>query len=91
MIFEWDQTKSERNAANRQLPFDIAVALFDGPTLEALDERRDDGERRVRAVGAVRGVCMVCVHTDRGDIRRIISLRLASRKERDGYRATLPS
>jgi uncharacterized DUF497 family protein len=90
MIFEWDQAKSDRNAAARHLPFDVGVALFDGPTLEALDERRDYGEIRVRAIGVVRGLCMVCVYTDRGDIRRIISLRLASRKERDGYRATLP-
>ena len=90
MIFEWDGAKSDRNAIERLLPFDVAVALFDGPTLEALDARRGYGELRFTAIGAVRGVCMVCVYTDRGDTRRIISLRLASRKERDAYRAAHP-
>lgn len=87
MIFEWDAAKSELNALSRDLPFDLAVVMFDGPTLEAVDDRRDYGEVRIRALGAVRGVCLVCVYTDRGDVRRIISLRLANRRERDDYRA----
>jgi len=90
MIFEWDEAKSYRNAVDRHLPFDLAVVMFDGPTLEAVDIRRDYGEIRTKAIGAVRGVCMVCVFTDRDDIRRIISLRLANRKERDDYRAAHP-
>jgi len=90
MIFEWDEAKSERNAIDRHLPFDLAVALFDGATLETIDDRRDYGEVRFRALGAVRGVCLVCVYTDRGDTRRIISLRLANRKERDDYREAYP-
>ena len=87
MIFEWDAAKSNRNAVDRRLPFDLAVAMFDGPTLEAIDNRRAYGEIRTKVIGAVRGVCLVCVFTDREDVRRIISLRLANRKERDGYRA----
>jgi uncharacterized protein len=90
MIFEWDGDKSRRNAVERHLPFEIAVVLFDGPTLEIADDRKAYGELRIKAIGAVRGVCMVCVFTDRGDIRRIISLRLANKRERDGYRATHP-
>jgi uncharacterized DUF497 family protein len=31
-----------------------------------------------------------CVYTQRGEVRRIISLRYANRKERDAYRATHP-
>jgi len=64
--------------------------MFDGPTLETIDARRDYGEVRVKAIGVVRGACLVCVYTDRGDVRRIISLRLAGGKERNGYGATLP-
>ena len=90
MLFEWDSAKSLRNARERRLPFEIAVALFDGPTLEIADGRRDYGERRIRAIGAVRGVVLVCVYTDRGEIRRVISLRVANRKERDAYRSTYP-
>ena len=88
MIFEWDRAKSAANTRERGLPFEVAAALFDGPTLEAVDDRRDYGEKRIRAIGSVRGVVLVCVYVDRGDVRRIISLRAANRKERNGYRAT---
>lgn len=90
MIFEWDEAKSHRNLADRRLPFDVAVAMFDGPVWESADSRRDYGEIRMKAIGVVRGVCLVCVYTDRGEVRRIISLRLANRKERDDYRAAYP-
>ena len=88
MDFEWDRAKSARNAAARGLPFDLAALLFDGPVLERVDARREFGEVRVRAIGKVGDRLLHCVYTDRGDVRRIISLRAANRKERDGYRAT---
>lgn len=95
MIFEWDDGKSRRNAQDRRLPFDIAIPLFDKPTLETEDARCDYGEVRVKAIGCVRDVVLTCVYTDRpterGPIRRIISLRLANRKEHDAYRAAYPS
>ena len=90
MIFEWDDAKSRRNVVERGLPFEAAVVIFDGPTLEIADTRLDYGEDRIKAIGAVRGVCLVCVFTNRGDVRRIISLRLANRKERHDYRQTHP-
>jgi uncharacterized DUF497 family protein len=90
MLFEWEDAKSMRDAIDRQLPFDMAVALFDGLTSEAEDTRRDYGEVRTRAIGVVRDIYLVCVYTDRGAVRRIISLRLASRRERDDYRAAYP-
>jgi uncharacterized protein len=87
MVFEWDETKSLANAKTRGLPFDIAMALFDGPTLEGPDRRRDYGERRVKAIGRVAGQVLVCVYTERATARRIISLRVANRRERHAYRA----
>jgi uncharacterized DUF497 family protein len=85
--FEWDQWKSDRNRIERALPFDLAVLLFNGPTLERRDVRRDYGELRVLAIGHVGGLILHCVYTDRGPVRRIISLRPANRRERDAYRA----
>ena len=41
MRFGWDPPKSDRNARERGLAFDIAMALFDGPTIEFDDTRRD--------------------------------------------------
>ena len=90
MIFEWDELKSHGNARDRLLPFDVAAAMFDGPTLEMTDTRREYDEVRMKAIGVVRGICLVCVYTDRGDVRRVISLRLANRRERNDYRTAHP-
>lgn len=83
--FEWDQTKSNRNSLERGLPFDFAILLFRGPTRERPDTRQDYHERRMQAIGMAAGVILHCVYTDRGPVRRIISLRPANRRERDGY------
>jgi len=91
MVFEWDETKSLANAKTRGLPFEIATALFDGPTLESPHRRRDHGERRVKAIGRAAGQVLVCMYTDRSVVRRIISLRVANRRERDAYRAAYKS
>ena len=90
MIFEWDAAKSARNTRERGLPFEIGVAIFDHPTIEIPDTRYNYGEARIRAIGIVRGIVLVCVYNDRGEIRRIISLRMANRKERNAYRAAYP-
>lgn len=90
-VFEWDEAKSARNLLLRGLPFDIAIELFSSQTLEKIDDRRDYKETRIFAVGLVEGRCLTCIFTDRGEIRRIISLRVASRKERNAYRAAYPS
>jgi uncharacterized DUF497 family protein len=94
MHFGWDPPKSERNARERGLPFEIAMALFDGPTIEVDDRRRDYGERRIVAYGNVAGRVMVCVYTLRGTddepIRWIISLRKANKGESHAYRTAFP-
>ena len=46
MMFEWDAAKSAANASLRGLPFELAILLFDGPTLETVDSRKDYGEPR---------------------------------------------
>ena len=90
MDFEWDRAKAERNEVARGLPFELAIFLFDGPTIERVDDRRSYGELRIQTLGMVEGVTLHCVYTQRGGVRRIISLRYANRKERDAYRATYP-
>jgi uncharacterized DUF497 family protein len=89
--FEWDESKSEQNDRRRDLPFAIAIALFDGPVIEHVDDRRDYDEVRMKAVGDVDGLLLACVYTDRGKTRRIISLRRANRKERHAYRTAYSS
>ncbi|HXA23179.1 MAG TPA: BrnT family toxin [Acetobacteraceae bacterium] len=91
MDFIWDEAKSERNHVERDLPFGLARELFAGPVVEQVDARRNYGEIRMKAIGVVGGLLMACVFTDRGAAHRIISLRYASRRERNAYRAAYPS
>jgi uncharacterized protein len=88
--FTWDEIKSERNRLERGLPFDMAVELFEGFVIDQIDDRQDYGEVRIKAIGTASGMILACVYTDRGNVRRIVSLRNASRRERDGYRVAFP-
>lgn len=82
MIFEWDEAKSLRTFRERGFGFDYAAAIFAGPTLEKLDDRRVYGESRIQAIGRVGEDVLFVVYTDRDDARHIISAPLANRKER---------
>lgn len=82
-MFEWDEAKSQANLKARGFDFAYAALIFDGPILEMDDGRADYGERRVQAIGRVGGDGLFVVYTWRGGLRRIISARLANRKERD--------
>jgi uncharacterized DUF497 family protein len=87
--FEWDPSKSARNLRDRGFDFDFATLIFEGPTLEREDTRRDYGERRVVAVGIAQGIPLTVVYTDRAGgaeiVRRIISARVGDRHERQAY------
>lgn len=91
VLFGWDGRKSTRNLRERGFDFEFATLIFDGPTLEREDSRRHYGERRVIALGVAVGIGLTVVYTDRagvGDevVRRIISARVSSRREREAYR-----
>ena len=88
--FIWDPRKSAANQLLRGFDFEFATLVFDGPTLERDDLRRDHGERRVIAIGMADGLALTVVYTDRagGDgeiVRRIISARLSNRHERKSF------
>jgi uncharacterized DUF497 family protein len=87
MKIAFDTAKHERNLAERGFGFDYAALIFEGLTIEWADNRRDYGEDRVIAIGAVEDDILVVVYTDRGDTRRIISARLANSKERRLWRS----
>jgi uncharacterized DUF497 family protein len=82
MKIAFDVAKHERNRRERGFGFDYAALIFEGYTIEWPDRRRDYGEERVIAIGNVNEDVLVVVYTDRGDERRIISARLANRRER---------
>jgi uncharacterized DUF497 family protein len=76
MPFGWDPPKNDRDVRERGLPFAVAMALFDGPTLEVDDTRCDYGERRIIAYGAIVGQALVCVYTGRGSCQRRVHLEV---------------
>lgn len=82
MEFEWDTAKSAQNLRERGFGFDYAACVFDGATIETVDDRRAYGEVRIRAIGQVDENVLVVVYTDRNHVRRIVSARMANRKER---------
>lgn len=81
MEFNWDPTKNEKTRQERGFGFDYAVRMFAGPTVEAIDRRRDHGEERIRAIGEVDGRVYVLIYTDRLKVRWIISAWKASGKD----------
>lgn len=88
-MFECDEAKSDTNFRQRGFDFAYAAGIFDGPVMELDDDRADYGELLVRAIGRVDELILLVVYTWCGSARRIISARLANRKERDAYRALL--
>lgn len=90
MRFEWDDAKSESNLYERGFDFAFASLIFDGPTFEVEDHRRDYGERRVVAIGVADDIHLTVVYTDRQRgqeevVRRIISSHRSNRRERTIY------
>jgi hypothetical protein len=86
----YDPRKSERNIRERGLGFDM-VADFDFKTASfTIDNRKDYGEVRTRALGLIGDTLYALVFTMRGKSLRVISLRKANRKERSRYAKAKP-
>jgi hypothetical protein len=81
----FDPRKSERNLRERGFGFEIASEFDFGSAIFALDERKNYGEVRTRALGFIEDTLYALVFTMRGKVLRVISLRKASRKERSRY------
>ncbi len=86
MRYSWDEEKNRRNMAQRGIAFEDARRIFDGPTVEKVDDRFDYGENRVYAIGLVNGLEITVIYTERDDDeRRIISAWRAEPQERRAY------
>jgi uncharacterized DUF497 family protein len=87
---EWDEAKNLLNVAKHGVSFDLAQRIFDGPVLTWIDDRQDYGETREISIGKVDdAVVLTVAHTDRSGVRRLISARRASRRERSRYEEAL--
>jgi uncharacterized DUF497 family protein len=87
MNFEWDRDKAAFNLEHHGVTFEEAASAFADPLSSTiLDPDHSDEESRFILVGeAFSGRLLVVVHTDRGESIRLISARLATRRERRQY------
>lgn len=87
LLFEWDTKKARQNIKAHGISFDEASTAFRDALSRTIDDPlHSEGEERFVLIGhSIRGRLLVVVHTERGDRIRIISARLATRKERLTY------
>ena len=82
---EYDLRKQQDTLLHRGLDFNEAPFVFAGKTLSMTDGRQSYGEERIITVGKLAGKVTVVVWTQRGQKRRIISMRYANERERQRY------
>jgi uncharacterized protein len=89
MDITYDPEKRATTLPERGLDFDDAVQVFDGPTIDVVDDRRDYGEVRWVTYGLLKGRMVALVWTARGEGRHIISMRKANEREKKVYQIEL--
>ncbi len=85
MRLAFDSAKNARNIAERGLSFERAADFDFESALFVIDDRRDYGEVRIRALGFMEGRLYVLVFTPLADGIRVISLRRANSREVTRY------
>ena len=87
LLFEWDPKKARRNLGTHGLSFDEASTAFRDPLSVTINDplHSEDEERFVLIGQSHQKRILVVVHTERGNRIRIISARLATKKEKLRY------
>ena len=85
--FEWDAKKDRDNRRRHRVSFpEAASAVLDPLSLTIPDPDHSVEEDRFVTIGrSDDGHLLVVVHTERGNVNRIISARPATRRERREY------
>lgn len=79
----WHDLKNDTNIREHGIDFSGLDEVFDGRfSLTREDRRRDYGEQRFNMLVRFSGVVLNVTYTPRSGKHRIVSARLASRKER---------
>ncbi len=87
LVFEWSSDKAARNKEKHGVTFGEAATAFADPlSLTIEDPLHSTSEQRLVLLGmSSRSRLLVVVHTEREGTIRIISARVASRRERRQY------
>ena len=89
MTLDWDEEKRQAPLVHRDLDFADCVEVFADVTYEFPDIRKDYGEARTVCIGFLKDRMVAVVYTQRGDTRRIISMRKCNEREIKIYRERL--
>ena len=81
MRLTYDSAKREKTRVQRGLDFKDALIVFEGPTVEIDDVRKDYGERRIICYGRLEDRMVVVGYTPRGAVRHVFSMRKANDRE----------
>ena len=81
MRLTYDPAKREKTLIERGLDFEDALIVFEGPTVEIEDTRKDYGERRIICYGRLESRLIVVGYTPRGADRHVFSMRKANDRE----------
>jgi uncharacterized DUF497 family protein len=77
----YDPSKRQKTLVERGLDFEDALFVFEGPTVEIEDARKDYGERRILCYGRLEDRLVVVGYTPRGADRHVFSMRKANDRE----------
>jgi len=85
--FEWDAAKAVANVRKHGVHFEEAATAFGDPlSITVSDPEHSIGEARYILIGrSTLSRVLVVVHLERGVCIRLISARLATRRERHTY------
>jgi len=84
-MFEWDEAKRQANLVKHGVDFAV-MDQFDWLTADVwTDDRHDYGEVRKVALGRIGGRLVYAAYTERGSVKRLISLRKANERERQRW------
>jgi uncharacterized DUF497 family protein len=85
MKYQWDKNKAASNLQKHGIEFADAVAVFSDDLAITIPDNRFDEDRFVSIGMDAFGRILVVVFTWRGEDIRLISARLAERRERKQY------
>lgn len=91
MVYEWDPAKARQNARKHGVSFDEAATVFLDPLALTFDDPdHSAAERRFITIGISAGRrLLVVAHADKSENRiRLISARVATRREKHDYQET---
>ena len=84
--FEWDENKFRENVRKHKVSFHEARTVFSSFPLTENDDLHSQDEQRYKTIGySAKNRLLVVIHTDRGNVIRIISARKANTSEQGNY------